>query len=58
LGAFGSDQGLVNTTVYLNDLKWHGRGRRFDPDQVHQSNAYRFTAFRSRFDVLFRRVVV
>ena len=36
-GAFGSDQGLLKSMVYNSSTKWHGRGHRFDPDQVHQN---------------------
>jgi hypothetical protein len=28
--------------VSVEDEKWHGRGRRFDPDQVHQVSQQRF----------------
>jgi hypothetical protein len=31
-----SDQGLLESIGYIAFEKWHGRGHRFDPDQVHQ----------------------
>ncbi len=34
--SFWSDQSLENTIDDKSGLKWHGRGHRFDPDQVHQ----------------------
>jgi hypothetical protein len=37
LPGFQERPGPCKYSVYLRTEKWHGRGRRFEPDQVHQS---------------------
>jgi hypothetical protein len=31
----------VRRSAYVGPTKWHGRGHRFDPDQVHQTNPHK-----------------